>query len=277
MHQDTHEALARFVAREVPVLAPVCEYLVFSSTAPDTQPGFPRVHHTGGQWERTVVDCVLEARRGFLNDDVESTTWYLGIAFHWIADDFCPSASHTHGDPEAHAQFERRCAAEVEDVLAELRGVGGLQRPRDKRETLGVVSWVFQENRTGNNTPHKALNNVARTCVCLAASVCQSKRSKVLDATLRQLAEADRQMLNEIEQERERALWWLKIREVQIRRTKPLWWLFAPQRRWWGTWRANHAARLAAVQTRRQHQARFDEITTPHKGWYLFDVTLRNI
>lgn len=277
MHRDTHEALAKFVAQEVPGLAQVRQDLVFWSTAPDMEPGFPRTHHTGGRREEEVRSRVIQARLAFLNDNVQLAAGHLGIAFHWIADDFCPSASPVHGDPAAHAQFEVHCAACTDRALAELRGVGGLQRPRTKWETLSVVSWVFCEIRASSSSACEALNKVARTCVCIAAAVCQSKRCKALDEYINRLADAARRKLDCIKQERERALLGMEIREVQIRRTKRLWWLFAPLRRWWNSWRVNFVARTAAIQTRREYQAEFDSVTAPHKDWYLFDVSLRNI
>jgi Zinc dependent phospholipase C len=101
MRSGDHERIAEAVASTNPqYFAPsILSRLKEGSTWPD-RVQTRRAHHTDRQ--RDIMHYILAARKYFLQDNFTESAFYLGIAFHYIADGTCPAST----DP-SHNSWER--------------------------------------------------------------------------------------------------------------------------------------------------------------------------
>lgn len=81
--------------------SPVVNRLESGSVEPDIGRARKRRHHSGTEDE--IIFHIFKARHSYLSNNLESSAFDLGIAFHYIADGLCPSAD----DSRRHAAWER--------------------------------------------------------------------------------------------------------------------------------------------------------------------------
>lgn len=250
MHKYTHILIARLVARLVPALPK--DELEEWSTAPDRHdefPGmFPSRHHEHGGQEYRVAQGLVEARRLYLTGSSNEMAQELGIAFHWIADDACPSAA---GDATEHNEFESECAGLAQGVVLRFRA--SMLPLYNKEEARNLVATRFEAIRSEEvNSPLKAVKFACEVSLAIAQVTTQSETSPELEEQRQQVS------VGVIEVEKEAYRRKLEIEKLlgtgivsRIRR----WW----RRRGVERWANQESGELIAGYTRRAEEAR---------GWF---------
>jgi hypothetical protein len=193
MRKSTHIRLANLIAEELgmDLESDDTAYLRGGSTEPDDWGDYP--HHYGAN--DRIVSWILKSRRHFINGNSNSHCECLGIAFHYIADQW----TLIGGSDEMHNEWERRIDYEGVKNLKKISemidfseyGVVGenikqnylklfsmLTRvPFGKYETIRYATLshpVIAEKRY--STPSIDFNMAYRICLGVARSVRSSTR-----------------------------------------------------------------------------------------------------
>ena len=141
---------------------------------PDEWKDYP--HHTRGRNSRRIVRRVTRAREEYIRGNDGDAAAELGLAFHYLADEYVLLRG---SQKNAHAAYESKISRATIYVqfADELNG---------KNTTLGYISGKMKELSSMRFllTPEEALNSSYEVCLSVAKSVFGSKISPKLESDL---------------------------------------------------------------------------------------------
>lgn len=180
MRSESHTAIAELVCRKVPSLAPARDALIHGSLAPDDEKGYPTPHHRWDKlkvdWERrrAIPSRIPRARSHFLNEDLQNAAFTLGVALHYLADDFVPygGGDEEHSGYEASAAHHKPSSRAPADVSGHDATMALIGEAEDECQTQR------QRLRT---SPARAVDRAAWFAVGMAAGVGEARYSQQLD------------------------------------------------------------------------------------------------
>jgi hypothetical protein len=167
VHKKAHINIARALFRRLGLPRDYEKIFVEAIVEPDNwRRRNPRYKHHYLQYDN-VLDYVKQARRAYVNNDIPTCLWRLGIALHFIQDAFIPSP-RTQKLRKIHASLEGKMESYKSETLSVLNDAinegfkVSASSPKFIKRILSSIQWIYSE---------KDLEIVVKTSAMITAAV----------------------------------------------------------------------------------------------------------
>jgi len=144
MHKRTHISIARAIFRKLNLPRDYEKIFIRAIVEPDNwRWRKPRYKHHYPQYN-TILENIKQARRAYINGNISTCLWHLGIALHLIQDAFIPSP-RTRELRKIHAHLERKMESYKSESSLYINESFIISSPKFIKSILSSIKWIYNE------------------------------------------------------------------------------------------------------------------------------------
>jgi hypothetical protein len=148
MHKRAHISIARAIFRKLNLSRDYEKIFIRAIVEPDNwRRRNPRYKHHYLQYN-TILENIKQARRAYMNGNISTCLWHLGIALHFIQDAFIPSP-RTQELQKIHAHLEKKMKSYKSENSLYINGIINesfiISSPKFIKSILSSIKWIYNE------------------------------------------------------------------------------------------------------------------------------------